>query len=194
MKTLKVGFDLDGVILYNPIRIFRGAAKKFLKPMKSSFLHQEKDSFYFPKSNLEKLLWKILHKTSFKINKGYEDLRMISKNKKIKLYLITGRYGFLKNDYENWLKKISAESIFTECYLNKNNLQPNEFKEKMIKKLKLDIYVEDNLDIIEKLNSHKSANWRTKILWITNIADKKIPYQFKFFSLKEVCRYLKTVV
>lgn len=189
-KILKVGFDLDGVILYNPIRIFRGAAKKFLKPLKSFFLHQEKDSFYFPKSNLEKFLWKILHKTSFRINKGYEDLKILSKNRKIKFYLITGRYGFLKKDYENWLKKISADKTFTECYLNKDNLQPNQFKEKMIKKLKLDMYVEDNLDIIEKLNSHTKA----KILWITNIADKRIPYQLKFFSLIEVCRYLKTVV
>ncbi|MBI5127006.1 hypothetical protein HZA76_00945 [Candidatus Roizmanbacteria bacterium] len=192
-KTLRVGFDLDGVILYNPIRILRPFAKNFLKPIKAAFFHQEKSLFYLPQSNFEKLLWKIIHWTSFKPNKGLEDLRKLAKNRKIKFYLITGRYDFLANDYFQWLKKIDAKKIFTQCFYNSKNLQPNVFKENMIKKLKLDIYVEDNFDIIEKLN-HQSAGWRTKILWLTNIMDKNIPYQFKFFTLKEVYLYLKTLV
>ena len=190
IKTLKVGFDMDGVILYNPLRVFRGLAKKLLKPIKSSLLHKDKSLFYFPKSSFEKYLWTLIHKSSFKVNRGFLDLKEISKNKKIKLYLITGRYGFLENDYNRWLKKIKAKRIFTQCYINKKNLQPNQFKENMIKKLKLDIYVEDNLDIIEKLNHHTKAS----ILWITNAVDKNIPYHFKYYSLKEVCQYLSTLV
>jgi len=189
-KILKVGFDLDGVILYNPVRIFRSLAKKFLKPIKASFLHQNKDSFYFPNSSFEQLLWKILHKTSFRINTSFDDIKKLSKNKKIKMYLITGRYSFLEQDYSNWLEKIGAKKIFTRCYYNKTNQQPNEFKENMIKKLKLDIYVEDNWDIIEKLNHHTNA----QIFWLTNILDRNIPYQLKFSSLQEVYRYLKKLV
>jgi len=189
-KVLKIGFDLDGVILYNPVRIFRPLAKKFLKPIKASFLHQNKDSFYFPNSLFERWLWKILHKTNFRINTGYDDIKKLSKNKKIKMYLITGRYSFLGQDYHTWLKKISAKKTFIKCYYNKQNKQPNQFKEDMIKKLKLDIYVEDNWDIIEKLNHHTKA----KIFWLTNILDRNIPYQLKFFSLLEVCRYLKKLV
>lgn len=190
MKTLKVGFDLDGVILYNPLRVFRGFAKKFLKPIKSIFLHQKKTDFYFPKSNFEKKIWRFIHLTSFKINNGYDNLKKLSKKNKIKLYLITGRYGFLETDYNRWLKKIQAKRIFTQCYINKKNLQPNQFKEYMIKKLKLDIYIEDNFDIIERLNHRTNA----KIFWITNFADRNIPYQFKFYSLKEVCQYLSRLV
>lgn len=190
MKTLKIGFDLDGVILYNPLRIFRGIAKKFLKPLKSSLLHQEKSNFYLPKSNLEKYIWNLIHKSSFMVNHGYDDLKRLSKNKKTRLYLITGRYGFLKKDYLSWLKKLNVNKVFTKCYLNEENLQPNQFKENMIKKLKLDVYVEDNYDIIEKLNHHTNA----KILWLSNAADKNIPYSLKFFSLKEVYQYLRTLV
>ncbi len=189
-KTLKVGFDLDGVILYNPVRIFRPFARNFLKPVKVAVFHQEKSLFYVPKSNLEKLLWRMIHWTSFKTNNGIEDLRKLAKNRKIKFYLITSRYDFLAEDYFQWLKKIDAKKIFIQCFYNKKNLQPNEFKEMMIKKLGLDIYVEDNFDIIEKLNHHTKA----KILWLSNIMDKNIPYQFKFFSLKEVCRFLLTFV
>ncbi len=187
MKTLKIGFDLDGVILYNPLRIFRGMAKKILKPLKASLLHQNKSNFYLPKSNFEKFLWNLIHKSSFMVNHGYDDLVKLSKNKKIKLYLITGRYGSLKKDYLSWLNKLKANKTFYKCYLNENNLQPNQFKENMIKKLSLDVYVEDNYDIIEKLNHHTNA----KILWLTNAADKNIPYSLKFFSLKEVCQYLR---
>ncbi len=186
-KVLKVGFDLDGVILYNPIRVFRPFAKKFLKPLKAGVLGQEKESFYFPRSNFEKFLWRLIHLTSFKINRGYDDLKKLSKNKGIRLYLVTGRYGFLEDDYEKWLKKINANKVFEKCYINKKNTQPNEFKEEIIKKLKLDIYVEDNWDIIEKLNHHTGA----EILWITNLVDRVIPYKNKFNDLKEVSLFLK---
>lgn len=190
LKTLKVGFDLDGVILYNPIRVFRPLAKKLLKPLKVFILHQKKDSFYLPSSAIEKLIWKFIHLSSFKVNLGYENLKRLSKNKNIELYLITGRYSFLENDYKKWLIKIEADKVFSNCYLNREDIQPNLFKENMIKKLKLDVYVEDNYDIIEKLNNHTGA----KILWLTNLLDRKIPYNFKFDSLKEVSQYLKTLV
>ena len=57
----------------------------------------------------------------------------------------------------------------------------------MIKKLNLDVYVEDNYDIIERLNNHTKA----KIYWITNFLDKNIPYKFKFSSLKETVEFLR---
>ena len=186
-KVLKVGFDLDGVILYNPIRFIRPIAEAF-KPLKTLFLKQKKELFYFPKTKIEQLLFSILHITSFKPDPSLDLLYKMVKNKKIQAYLITGRYSFLKKDFETWLKKIKAETIFTKCYQNTDDLQPNEFKEIMIKKLNLDFYVEDNWDIVEKI---KTKNKKIKLLWITNILDKCIPYLYKFPNLKEVLQYLK---
>jgi hypothetical protein len=57
----------------------------------------------------------------------------------------------------------------------------------MIKKLNLDIFVEDNWDIVKYLKNIK----KTKIFWIYNLLDKKIKYQYKFKSLKEVVSFLK---
>jgi hypothetical protein len=129
----------------------------------------------------------LVHLTSYKVNRGYEEIKRLSKNRKIKMYIITGRYGFLKDDYERWLKRIQADKVFEACYINEENIQPNDFKEQMIKRLKLDIYVEDNWDIIEKLNHHTGA----EILWITNLVDKRIPYTNKFNDLKGVFLFLK---
>jgi len=188
-KILKVGFDLDGVILYNPIRFVRPIAK-LLKPLKSFILKQKEEFFYYPESKVEQFLFRLLHKTSFKPDSALEDLRQLVKSKKVKAFIITGRYSFLKADYETWLKKINASKIFEKCYQNQNDLQPNEFKEIMIKKLNLDVYVEDNWDIISKIKDQRS---KIKILWITNILDKYIPYQYKFSSLKKVLEYLNSI-
>ena len=187
-KILKVGFDLDGVILYNPIRLVRPIAKLF-KPLKFFIFKQEKEFFYYPKSKIEQFLFFLLHKTSFKPDPALKDIKQLVEAKKIKAYIITGRYSFLTKDYETWLRKIKAETIFDKCYQNKNDLQPNEFKEIMIKKLNLDVYIEDNWDIIRKIKSQKS---KVKIFWITNILDKHIPYQYKFNNLKEALQKLAT--
>lgn len=188
-KILKVGFDLDGVILDNPIRTLRPIAKslKFIKPL---IFKQKKEPFYYPKSKLEKFLWWLLHKTSWRINPNLKKLKKLVKEKKIKVYVITGRYSFLKNDFDFWVKKLKKLKIFTDFYINKKDLQPNEFKIKIINKLKLDIFVEDNWDIIEKMNSKT----KTKIFWITNFLDKNILYQYKFNNLEEVISKLEELI
>jgi hypothetical protein len=198
-KILKVGFDLDGVILYNPIRFIRPIAK-LLKPFKSFFLKQNLDFFYFPKSKFEQYLFRLLHKTSFKSDSAICDIKQLVKDKKIKAYIVTGRYSFLKTDYENWLKKINAKEIFEKYYQNTDDLQPNEFKKRMIKKLDLDIYVEDNWDIVEKLkacsepldSTRDKLRRKIKIFWITNFLDKYIPYKYKFEDLKSAVENITT--
>lgn len=187
-EPLKVGFDLDGVILNNPLRILRFIAKK-LKIIKPLLFKQKKEPFFIPKTSLEKLFWRLLHFSSYKVNPAFFEIKKMVKNKKIKAYLITARFNFLKSDFQYWVKKINRDKIFTLCLMNENNEQPDIFKNKMIQKLKLDYFVEDNYDIVKKLNNNK--NIKTKILWITNFFDKKIPYRLKFGSLKKVCQYLK---
>jgi len=190
-KVLKIGFDLDGVILYNPVRIFRVFITDFYKRIKNKILgKKDQPKFYIPKTNFEKFIWFILHKTSFMINPGYEKIQQLSKIKNVNLYLITGRYSFLKKDLNSWLKKIKAKQVFKNCYYNQKDEQPYIFKLKMIKKLNLDFYIEDNWDIVKELIKQK----KTKILWMTNLLDRKINYHLKFYSLKEVYQYLKKFV
>ena len=59
----------------------------------------------------------------------------------------------------------------------------------MIKKLGLDVYVEDNWDIVRYLNL-KVKSQKSKVYWIYNILDRKIKYQYKFSSLKKVAKKL----
>lgn len=183
-KTLRVGFDLDGVILYNPIRTLRPLAEAF-KPF--VFL-QKKATFYFPKTSLEKWFWRLLHKTSYKASSGIHEIEKLVKEGKIEAYLITSRYSFLEEDFRQWVKILNGKKIFSQTIFNKGDVQPNVFKEKVIKDLKLDVFVEDNWGIIKKLNS---ATKKTKIFWITNLLDQHIPYPYKFSSLQKIASYLR---
>lgn len=188
-KTLKVGFDLDGVILYNPIRIFRPIAS-FLKPFFFKKKKNSNKSFYFPHSRLEKILWRILHKTSFAPAKGLGLIKQLSNDNKIETYIITGRYKFLEKDFVKWLKVIKAKTFVKKSVFNIENKQPHIFKEEMIKKLGLDIFVEDNWGIVKYLSKRPL---KTKILWINNIFDKGIDYKHKFASLKKTVEYIKSL-
>ena len=186
-KVLKVGFDLDGVLLYNPVRIFR----PIIYFIKKYILKRKTNQFYYPKNKLEQLIWLFLHKSSLFPAPGVEEIKQLIKEKKIKAYVISARYESLKEDFLFWKKKIDPENLFSSWYYNEKNDQPHLYKEKMIKKLNLDIFVEDNWDIVKYLktqNSKLKSGKKTKIFWIYNLLDRNIKYWYKFSSLKEVIK------
>jgi len=186
-KVLKVGFDLDGVLLYNPVRIFR----PIIYFIKKYILKRKTNQFYYPKNKLEQLIWLFLHKSSLFPAPGVKEIKQLIKEKKIKAYVISARYESLKEDFLFWKKKIDPENLFSSWYYNEKNDQPHLYKEKMIKKLNLDIFVEDNWDIVKYLktqNSKLKSGKKTKIFWIYNLLDRNIKYWYKFSSLKEVIK------
>ncbi|MDH7476276.1 MAG: hypothetical protein QHH09_02270 [Microgenomates group bacterium] len=186
-KVLKVGFDLDGVLLYNPARI----ARPIIYFLKKYLLKRKTDQFYYPKNRLEQFIWLLLHKTSLFPQPGINELKNLIKEKKIKAYVISARYESLKEDFNYWKKRIDPDNLFSGWYYNEKNQQPYDFKTRMIKKFNLDIFVEDNWDIVKKLKvKSQKSKVKTKIFWIYNLFDKNIKYQYKFKNLKEVVLFL----
>ncbi len=188
--VLRVGFDLDGVILYNPARIARpiiAFIKKFL--LKKGGLR-----FYCPQSPVEKLIWRLLHWSSFIVAPGFSELKTLAQSGEIEVYIITARFDFLKDDFHWWMNRLKTNRSFKGCFYNDSNEQPHCFKERMIKKLELDIFVEDNWDIVNYLNSHgkiKGAN--RKILWVYNVFDRNITYGYKFPHLRQVIEFVRRI-
>jgi len=187
-RILRVGFDLDGVILYNPARIFRPVIA-YIKNM--LFDHKKPLKFYYPKSKIEKFFWHLFHLSSIFPAQGLDRLEKLVNDKKIKAYLITARYSFLKKDLDFWIKKLKLKKYFSGIYYNQKDEQPHLFKEKMIKKLKLDIFVEDNWDIVNYLNKSEKKSNRYKIFWIYNLLDIKIKYPYKFPNLSKAIKELR---
>lgn len=190
-QIIKVGFDLDGVLLYNPARVIR----PIMSFIKKFILKRDLNKFYYPKNNVEKFIWWFLHKSSVWPSSGMDELIRLIKDKKIKAYIVSARYELLENDFTRWSHTLDPNGLFSGYYYNNKNDQPQLFKEKMIKKLKLDIFVEDNWDIVKHINSKLvTRNSKLKILWIYNILDRNINYQYKFPSLKKVVEYLKQII
>lgn len=183
-KPLRVGFDLDGVILYNPARIVRPVFALF----RYLFIKKKKTAFYIPKSKLEKLMWLIVHKSSLFLAPGVKDLQSLIETGKIEAYIITGRYDSLKNDFDKWMEKIEAKKYFAGYFHNSKEEQPYIFKKRMIVKYKLDVFVEDNWDIIQLLNNDTA---KTKILWICNVLDQTVYYKYKFSNLRSAINFIE---
>lgn len=178
-QILKVGFDLDGVLLYNPARVVRpiiAFAKKYI-------LKRDLNKFYYPKNRLEKLIWRLFHHTSLWPSSGIDDLLKLIENKKIKAYVVSARYELMEADFKKWTKTIDPKKRFSGYFFNGKNEQPQIFKEKMIKKLGLDVFVEDNWDIVRHL---KYNSKKVQIYWIYNSFDRYIEYKNKFGDLKTI--------
>jgi hypothetical protein len=188
-KKLQVGFDLDGVILYNPARIVR----PFISGFKRRVLKKTKTRFYVPRTRPEELLWLLLHQSSLFIAPGFEDIRQMVTDGKIDAYLITARFACLKPDLDRWLRRLKATQLFKEIYYNRENLQPHHYKEATIKSLDLDYFIDDNWDIVRSLNdAYVKKEMPTKVYWLYNIADKQIDYSRKVDSLQKFTTHLKS--
>ncbi|MFZ1548911.1 MAG: hypothetical protein WAT72_00240 [Microgenomates group bacterium] len=191
-KPLKVGFDLDGVILYNPVRVLR----PFSAFTSKLLFHKKKTSFYIPRSPIMKFAWYLLHKTSFVPARGLKELKKLVEDNKIEAHLITARYSSLTHDFEKWMKSIHADDIFASHRHNVNNEQPHEFKKNTIEKLGLDVFVEDNWDIVKELRpkvDRPQGDKSTKIFWITNFLDSNITHDYKFHNLRGAINRLKEI-
>ena len=175
-QPLRVGFDLDGVLLYNPTRV----ARPIISTLKRFTAPKRKGVFYVPESATTQKAWNMLHATSMFIEPGYEHAKILIKKKKIEAYIVTARYGFLSEDFEKWQKKLDAKTYFKQCFFNQKNEQPHAFKQRMIEKLDLDVFIEDNWDIVKAL-SQNPKNKNRRIYWIYNMIDRwfiKHPYMY----------------
>lgn len=116
-----------------------------------------------------------------------DEIKKLVTQKKIKAYIVTARYSFLGGEFMEWATRNRLDKTFSGIYFNADDEQPHFYKERMIKKLGLDVYVEDNFDIVKYLEKKFR---RSKIIWIYNIFDHFLSYSHKFPSLKRAIESL----
>lgn len=182
-KKLIVGLDFDGVLAYNPTRLIRAPIKWF----KRRVLKIRRLSFFVPKNEWQKWLWVLMFESSVWPARGVKQLKEDVENGRIEVHLVTGRFGFMNKSLYEWLDKYQLRTVFKSISVNEEGEQPHLFKERVIKKLKLDWYVEDNLDIVLYLKDKV----QTQVAWIYNLVDKNFPYEKKFPYLERVLQYIR---
>jgi hypothetical protein len=107
------------------------------------------------------------------IKKNLSFLQSLSKEKKHNLYLISSRFGFLKKQTEKLAKRHSFYSIFKKLYFNYQNEQPHEFKDRVLKEIKIDRYIDDDLALIKHL---AKENPKSIFYWLNTRLKKKLTH------------------
>lgn len=154
-----IGLDLDGVLVGLPPLTSTHVIEYLYKDQKANKL-----SYRFP-GNFEQTVRKLTH-LPFVRPPLEPNCSLVRKTSHAyNFYLITGRFKFLENLTYTWLSRYHLLSCFQKIYINTENEQPHLFKNRIIAKLKLNTYIEDDFDSIMYLaTQHKKVHfyWYTK--------------------------------
>jgi len=148
MKTIKIGVDLDGVIVGKPIFIPKSFIEWLVKNHHSRLLN-----YRFPKSRIEKWIRQKSHHWTLRppMRKNFIVVKSLANQKNMQIFIISGRYSFLEGKTKEWFKRNGFVCTPERIFLNVNDEQPHYFKEKIIKKLDLDYFFDDDPKIIQYL-------------------------------------------
>lgn len=176
MKTSnKIGFDLDGIFINLPPLVppsfidflYKG---KVLKKGKKKEL-----SYRFP-GVIEQKIRILSHQTSFRqpIKENINALKKISNDKNNQTFLVSSRFGFLKEITDKIIDRHNIRKQFKDVYFNYENKQPHIFKEELIKKLKIEKFIDDDLDLALYL-ADKLPKLKIYLIRNSKKVDEKLP-------------------
>lgn len=180
---LTVGFDFDGVVIYNPLHVARAPIAWF----KRHFLGLNKTSFYKPKNKWQIFIWKLLFCIEIPAKSGLREIERLKNEGKINPILLTGRFDLSPSKVQKILARAGFPNLFTEIITNSKNEQPHVFKERVIQEKKMEVYVEDNIDIVIYL---KKRLPQVRFFWMYNFVDRRFDYPFKYPSLLSAVKSL----
>lgn len=158
-KVIKIGVDLDGVIATHPLKGFwvklRRLKEKILKKV-------HLPTYYYPATLLEKTSWKAINWLKKPIRDQNGLFSSLAQKNEVQFYLVTGRFDFLDKLTKKWLEKHQLKDFFYKIQVNSDDIDPTIFKEKAIKEFGLDIFIDDDLEVLEYLKKSTQA----KLFWI----------------------------
>lgn len=154
MEKIKIAFDLDGVIIDKPPLISKKLLERLFMGVKRHKLH-----YRFPHSRLEQKIRKLSHFYLFRppMTENLKFIKNLLKGDKYEIYVVSGRYSFLKDETKSWFEKRGIDNLFKEVFLNSENEQPHLFKEKKLIEIKADIFVDDDWMLADYLADKKIA-------------------------------------
>ena len=182
----RIGFDFDRVFVSYPPLVPNSIIDFLYRHSFSlGFGDSNTLSYRFP-GQLEQRIRILSHTPILRqpIKKNLDSLERISKKIPCDLYLVSSRYSFLKKRTLRWVSKNQIDRHFKGLYFNYKDLQPHLFKDQVIKKLKLDEFIDDDLDLTLYLSR---KNPSVQFYWINNRKiNKPLPENVKQIkNLKE---------
>lgn len=182
-----IGFDFDKVFIdYPPFLpyslidyLYKGSLVFRKNRTKNVVLH-----YRFPGS-IEQKIRIMSHYPLFRhlIKENVMELKLLAEQKHYKTYLVSSRFGFLKKRTELILEKYKLKKYFDGIYFNFDNKQPHVFKEETIRKLKIDKYIDDDLDLALYLSKKIP---RITIFWLKDGRPDEGPLPKNVIAIKDL--------
>jgi hypothetical protein len=179
---MNIGFDLDKIFVNFPPLVPAKIIDMFYKEKANRELK------YRIPSRLEQILRIISHHPILRspITKNLEYIRKLNMKNINKYYLISSRFGFLKKRTDDLIKRNNLDKIFTAMYFNYENRQPHQFKNEIIKKLNIDMFIDDDLQLLEYL---AGKNPEIKFFWLNDKISK--PLKKNLIAVKHISEIFK---
>ncbi|MEK7571174.1 MAG: hypothetical protein AAB553_02780 [Patescibacteria group bacterium] len=157
---MRIGFDLDNIFIGGPPLIPHTIIERMYKKRDHGEL------LYRIPSYPDQLLRQIIHLPMLRppMKKNLVFLEALAKKNK-NLYLISSRYKFLEKRTAALVKKHKLDTHFHQMFFNFANEQPHLFKNAILKELKLDSYVDDDLSLLKYV---AKDNPTTTFFWLTS--------------------------
>jgi hypothetical protein len=145
---MNIAFDFDGVIAqyppFLPKQIINSLYRKNRKSLRLS-----------PPNQLMRRLKYLSHHPLLRqpLRDHLQTMQTLKKTPNTQLFIISGRYSFLKKRTAAWIKKHNLEALFDGIYFNDNDEQPHLFKERMLQTLQINSFIDDDIVTLKNLAS-----------------------------------------
>lgn len=179
---MNIGFDLDKIFIDTPPLVPSKLIDLFYKGKTN---HELK---YRVPSKMEQVIRVLSHHPLFRspITGNINYVKNLASSSKGNYYLISSRFSFLEKRTDNLIKHYKFDKIFNTMYFNYENRQPHQFKNEIIKKIALNMYIDDDLQLLEYLIN---KNPKTKFFWLNKKISK--PLKKNLFAIKYISEMFK---
>lgn len=144
---MNIGFDLDKVFVNHPPFVPYWLIQKLYGEKVNGNL-----SYRIP-GKAEQYIRKLSHIPFLRppMQENIIILKNMAKNKNIRTFLISSRFGFLKKETDIVMQKYHLAELFSKIDFNFLNKQPHLFKGEKIREEKIDRFVDDDLPLLQFL-------------------------------------------
>ncbi len=157
---MRIGFDLDKIFVDYPPFIPDQLIDRIYKKKSNGEL------IYRIPARPEQYLRSFFHLSIFRpiIKENIDVVKKIPRANN-QLFLISSRFSFLEKRTKSILEKYQLDTLFDGMYFNFEDKQPHIFKNEILKKLHLDIYIDDDLHLLQYIARYHK---KTQFFWLTS--------------------------